>query len=112
MYKIIIVIFTLSLLGCNSGKETINEISCEEPVEIIGAENKELANGYLISFMSETDIDLVSMEFTSKYEDLTIYEVFSSSKILHVDSSDETLEKIQCESEVTAIHYNNLDGLN
>jgi len=109
MQKIIIFVFIFSLFGCDSDNESNDEISCEAPIQIIGFENRELADGYLISFTSETDIDLKSMEFTSKYKDLTIYEVFISSKIIHADSGDETLEKIQCESEVKSIQYNNTD---
>lgn len=103
--------FTIAKLDCESYGRTVNEmvdeIPCENPVDIFNSEKREIAKGYLISFTKNTDVDLLSQEYLKKYQDLKIHTIINSDlKIIRAESGDITLQKIQCESKVTSIENN------
>ncbi len=79
---------------------------CNYPVEIVGIEDKELAN----VFVDSVDITKISTVSMQKYNDLTIYSTYESSISFHGDSGDETLENIPCEEDIISIQYNLADN--
>lgn len=71
-----------------------------------------MANGYIVSFDESIDVNVISVAFLEKYEDLEVYSTFSSSNAFHGNSSESTLRGVQCEKNVNSIQYNIPEGLN
>lgn len=99
------VIIVLGLVGCGSHSESNASSICADPIEIVGEEQRELANGYLVTFDESVDVNVKSVEFLEKYADLEVYSTFSLSNVFHGNSGDQTLSEIQCEPTVESIQY-------
>ena len=84
---------------------------CDEPVELLGANQREFADGYIVAFDDSVDVSARSAELAEQYPDLVVLSVFQASGSFLGDSSEETLESIRCESGVTAIEFNTPSGL-
>lgn len=112
--KVIVASALLPLLlpisGCsNSNGSSSIDVSprgCNEPVPLVGADQRELANGYFVTFDESVDVRVRSAELAEQHSDFVVFTAMQESNALFVDSGDATLESIRCEPGVTAIQFN------
>jgi hypothetical protein len=116
MKPFFVAILMLMLASCNADEVKVSdavddnnaggEIMCKQPIEILYSKQKHTANGYIVSFEKSVDLEGISAEYLKKYKDLEIYTKFSSLNGFHGNSSNKTLQSLQCEKSVKSIQYN------
>ena len=105
-----ILIVTLLLLGC-AGEDKESAFMCDEPIEVQGYDQRDLAYGYIVSVIDSVDVSVKSVELIEKYDDLEVYAVYSSSNGFHGNSGDQTLSSLRCDTDIDHIQYDIPVGL-
>ena len=104
----VILLFSLSTLisGCSDSNDTAitaaSAFACDNPI-LISSDDNQPVPGFIVYIDKSIDTKQVEAEFSEKYNDLTIFSSFPRNNSFYANINDETLMKIQCETDVIAI---------
>jgi hypothetical protein len=71
-------------VGC-AGEDKESVFMCDEPIEVQGDVQGDLAYGYIVSVIDSVDVRVKSVELIEQYDDLEVYAVYSSSNGFYAD---------------------------
>ena len=113
MQKLIVFIIIIGLLGCDEESAQGNGV-CSNPVEISGSlvsGNNNASILFILSFEDTVDVALKATSFVEKYNDLEVNSIFSSINGFSGNSSQDTLNNLQCEESVKSIQIDEPDRI-
>lgn len=84
---------------------------CSDPVPITSVLS-EYPSLYLVTFEDGVDTENYVNELQSQYDDLEVSHIFTSFPGFSAESSDQTLKKIQCDSNVESIAFDVPEAVN